>query len=355
VPDHLFILLGAGASFDCASNYVTVRAESRPPLTTELFDSRFEDILHFYPLAETAAAEIQPAVERGPIAIEQFLREKLRDSPHLHRRQMFRAVPLYLQHLLFNISSWEPSTVTGYTRHPDNYSRLVSTTLDLDEAVFITLNYDILLDRRLFAHGPALNDIDSYIGSDKNWSLIKLHGSVNWARRVLNEWTEAPTDPYMAATISAIGDDLALDHPIELRLHTSVGAVRHEGGSSSQTNGSLFYPALSAPLGPGDELVCPDTHVEHLRKRLQARDGLHLLVIGYSGLDEEVLRLFGESDNHLRSLTVVSNSEEAAILTKNAITSVIGLGGVGLSKLFVSGFDEFARSGELQDRIADLR
>jgi len=178
---------------------------------------------------------------------------------------------------------------------------------------------------------------------------------VNWARRVLNEWTEAPTDPFLAATFAAIGDELKVDHPIELRLHPSIGTVRHEGGSSSQTGGSLFYPALSAPLGPGDELVCPDKHVAHLRERLQAHDGLHLLVIGYSGLDEEVLRLLGENDNHLRSLTVVSNSEEAAILTKNAITSVIGLGGVGLSKLFVRGFDEFARSGELQDRIADLR
>ncbi len=155
MPDHLFILLGAGASYDCASNYVTVQAKSRPPLTTELFESRFEDVLHFYPLAETAAAEIQPAVESGPIAIEQFLREKLRDSTHLHRRQMFMAVPLYLQHLLFDISSWDLATNTGYTRHPDNYSRLVSAALDLDEAVFITLNYDILLDRRLFAHGPA--------------------------------------------------------------------------------------------------------------------------------------------------------------------------------------------------------
>ena len=358
MPDHLFILLGAGASFDCASHHVTRQMDSRPPLTTELFESRFENTLNAYPLAEAAAADIQPAVARGAIALEEFLRETLRDSPHPHLRQQFRAVPLYLQHLLFDISSWDMSTLRGYTRHPDNYNRLISAALELDEVVFITLNYDILLDRRLFAYAP-LTSMDSYITAGANWSLIKLHGSVNWGRRVLSDWDLAPSDPYLAATFAAIGDDLTVHHNIELRLASDLWDVRHQGSANSRAlDGRLFYPALSAPLGPGDELVCPPAHTAHLVDRLQAYDGVNLMVIGYSGLDEEVLKLFRESENHLRSLTVVSNTEEAAILTKSAITHAIDFPGSGrspiLDQFVVGGFDQYAQSEDLRLRIEGL-
>jgi hypothetical protein len=121
MPDHLFILLGAGASLDCTSRNVPAVLDRRPPLTYELFASRFTKTLHEYRLAEAAAADIQPAVAAQTIALEEFLRTTLRDSPHAHRRQQFRAVPLYLQHLLFDISAWDeplpaiPRTLTTTT------------------------------------------------------------------------------------------------------------------------------------------------------------------------------------------------------------------------------------------------
>src|SRR5437660_1326599 len=136
MPDHLFILLGAGASLDCTSpNVPEAILERRPPLTNELFASRFTNTLHQYRLAEATAADIQPAVAARAIALEEFLRTTLRDSPHAHRRQEFRAVPLYLQHLLFDASAWDPGHQRGYTPHPDNYNRLISAALELDEAV----------------------------------------------------------------------------------------------------------------------------------------------------------------------------------------------------------------------------
>ena len=41
----------------------------------------------------------------------------------LFRRQQFRAIPLYLQHLLFEVSAWDPAARRGYTVNPDNYNR----------------------------------------------------------------------------------------------------------------------------------------------------------------------------------------------------------------------------------------
>lgn len=151
--------------------------------------------------------------------------------------------------------AWDPGHNRGYTPHPDNYNRLISVALELEEAVFITLNYDTLLDRRLFAYSP-LTSMDSYTDAGKNWALIKLHGSVDWGRQVANEWEIPDSDPYLATTFAGFGDHLTVHGDVTLRLNADLRLVRQEG-QSSQSGGRLFYPALSAPLGPGDELVCP--------------------------------------------------------------------------------------------------
>ena len=64
MPCRLLVILGAGASYDCASgNGGALHEELRPPLVTQLFENRysFTRILHNYPLAEQAAADIRPA------------------------------------------------------------------------------------------------------------------------------------------------------------------------------------------------------------------------------------------------------------------------------------------------------
>jgi hypothetical protein len=170
---------------------------------------------------------------------------------------------------------------------------------------------------------------------------------------VLNSWELADNDPYCAETIRRLVDDLRLDEQIVLRERGEVRALRHEGaGTSERAMGVLYYPALAAPLGPGDKLVCPPEHVDHLRNRVAAYDGLNLLVIGYSALDDEVLKLFRESGNSLRSLSVVSHEREAAEQTVSRITQQVGLSGD--VQLFINGFDAFARGDDLRQLIASL-
>ena len=61
--------------------------------------------------------------------------------------------------------------------------------------------------------------------------------------------------------------------------------------AAAQGLSSLRWQALAVPLGPEDELVCPSAHVSRAEQMLEQMDGLNLLVIGYSGLDREVLGL----------------------------------------------------------------
>ena len=74
----------------------------------------------------------------------------------------------------------------------------------------------------------------------------------------------------------------------------------------------LYFPALSVPLGSQDELVCDPKHVDFLRQRLQNAEGLNLLVIGYCGADQEVLRLLRESESSVRSLLVINQDTASA-------------------------------------------
>jgi hypothetical protein len=57
----------------------------------------------------------------------------------------------------------------------------------LDEAEvaeFVTLNYDLFLDRALEIYGSA-SGMDWYVDRSRMFRLYKLHGSVNWGRRLL--------------------------------------------------------------------------------------------------------------------------------------------------------------------------
>jgi hypothetical protein len=344
----LVVITGAGASYDCVSSHVLRRTEYRPPLVVELFagvPAAYAEILHEYPLAEAAAADIRPQLDAGAVAIEQFLRERLRDSSDPYARRRYLAVPLYLQHLLFQISKTDGS---GYTRHPDHYDALVNAVLPLDEVIFITLNYDTLLDQRLFLYSN-LHSMDAYIEPGRNWSLIKLHGSVNWGR-VVRERTDASysTSIPIVNSLFARLIKVELEDEIVLRDNDDLSCARYDSAAKT-----LFYPALSVPLGH-DEVVCPPSHHDHLRARLGELYGLNLIVIGYSGLDREVLTILKESKNSLRSLLVVSDRQESALGTAEAITQQFH--SIAPPEIVTGGFSELVSSGMLHrfiERIVD--
>jgi hypothetical protein len=321
----------------------------RPPLVTGLFEARpaFTPILREYPLAQSAAADIRPAIAGGSVVLEAYLRDQLRDSEHEHDRKRYWAIPLYLQHLFWQIAQWPG----GFTGHPDNYDRLVSAALRADEVIFITLNYDDLLDRRLFIYDP-LRSMESYISDVRNWSLIKLHGSVDWGRRV-DGVDVLENDPFLANTFASLGELIDLSKGIVLRQHADLRGKRLD-----ESGVSAYYPALSAPLGEKDELVCPPNHLAHLTERLGDWDSPDVLVVGYSGLDEEVLNMLREPARPIRSLVVVNGTEGAGAAAARQIKAAVSVlsppEGDGVTCVD-SGFDKFVRSGNLDSYIETIR
>jgi hypothetical protein len=56
-----------------------------------------------------------------------------------------------------------------------------------EKVLFVSLNYDLLLDSALERYGgEEFEDIDSYISVARKWSFVKPHGSANWARILEN-------------------------------------------------------------------------------------------------------------------------------------------------------------------------
>jgi hypothetical protein len=314
VTGPLIVLLGAGASHDCASEEVE-RHPPSPPLASQLFDTDYNQVLARYPAAQMVAADLRKEGRLGnALAIEELIRTRYRESDHPLDRKKYASLPCYLQDLLFTVGD---AYVEG--SQPDNYDLLVSGVLQLPDVIFITLNYDTLLDDRLAVLDPIAS-LDDYVDPSRRWSLVKLHGSVNWGRRVQRSGLD--TD------FHNLDPDLALAETIELRdfddlewggTTGALDSVRFDARPvvaapyfpSGEPPGA-YYPAVSVPIGTGDELVCPDAHVEFLRERLDTSEPKHLLVIGYSANDREVIRLFQEAKPVIQTLMVVSTDSGQA-------------------------------------------
>jgi hypothetical protein len=207
------------------------------------------------------------------------------------------------------------------------------------EVLFVTLNYDLLLDRRLDVLSP-LNTLQDYVKPDRRWALIKLHGSVDWGRVVQSGSVEGPGDLFRPPA------DLAYSHQIEIAPRYLAGA----GESSLNTfrrhppdGPYIQFPALSVPLGEEDELSCPPEHVEHMTSRIQLSEGLHILVVGYSGIDLEVLNLLKRTDTTIKTLAVVNKDKHEADRVHARMASQIEPRGVGSGWVWPGDFSEFVQ------------
>jgi hypothetical protein len=333
MPDKtLFVVLGAGATKGCAANS-SIYGEWNPPLTRELFDTRFDVILQQYPVLHGAVPEIREAMGDDTQSLEDFLRESYRDDGDKLNQRVRHTIPLYLQDLLHRVS-------IDWTRRPDHYDLLIRQSLRrFERVIFVTLNYDILLDRALHGISPLLGMGDFIsISDDKPWALIKLHGSITWVRKV-------QTDGYRSEEVPA---DLVVGDEIHHRWTESLGEMRVWDEPHYRGPG---YPALSTPFGSEDDLNCPAEHVEFLCERFNEEDALEMLIIGYSGIDKALLRLLVDAEARIRNVTIVDSNREYAEVALGRVSEEIE---IESAEPATENFQAFARttglSGFLQRR-----
>lgn len=265
-----------------------------PPLTVDLFDERrYDEVLSRYNLAHQAGRLLNEQMGQGDALGLEHALHSLKHSAFAHHKHMAMAVPPYLQELLHQVSE------DRYTQAV-NYDRLIEQLLRLEYVFFVSLNYDVLLDRRLDGH-HQLWELEDYLGTSRNWSLIKPHGSVNWSH--LTTTAYAPAAPPI---------DLSVDRSTFFfeRPTASLQQLRPAAEPSAST--TRVYPALAMPEGPDDTLVLPGEHRKFFLDSITAARKIDILVIGYSGLDRQILDLIGSAGCEVRHMTIVNQDGATA-------------------------------------------
>lgn len=244
-------------------------------------------------MAQAAAPAIRDAIEHakeggGAFSIEKFILDNYVNGGDRDGRRKFLALHWYLQDVLYEVSE-------NYAIHADNFDRLISALRNLGRPLaFITLNYDVILDRKLedYRH-QAFTSLDDYVVDREGIRLFKLHGSINWGHPI---YSDAPLHDVTRLTPA----DLRFDAETYVLASTDPVAVVNRGPSVDDLRiGAIvegqritpfkLFPALSVPLGDANDVSCPATHVDTLRKVVADCEAIDLLTIGYSGLDQQAV------------------------------------------------------------------
>lgn len=311
------VILGAGASFDCASEGSQIHNEAwRPPLTIDLFRGlksvdaglksdedpdqhthrpEFFEILNDYPGARTLSASIIPRLAAGAAGLEEVLRE-LAESEDRTERQDYMQIPAYIRDVITRCD-------LNFVQLPLAYTQLVTKLLraDTHRVLFLVLNYDTLLERALadYRINLAIHGMDDYIAKDRPAHLVKLHGSIDWFAPILTEaktWDDAvgQSDALDAVRIGVGVAGITRFKKVQEAYKTRDVRIRWDGRNY------VGYPVVTAPVGgkgPQD-IVCPPDHEEAARRFLAGDDGdgpcTKFLIAGTSGLDDDLLQRLHE-------------------------------------------------------------
>ena len=193
----LLVIFGAGASYDSVPDHPPPTPplpamrrfgltgpfeDDRPPLASQLFDNRkpFVQAMTHFPECK----ELIPSLRKPDVMVEQELakiREQAKSYPRAH--QELAAICYYLHFALWECQARWYDVHSGIT----NYAALLRAidfwrSHSKEKICFVTFNYDTMLEAAMWQvlrfQAPLL---DSYI-SQENYTLIKLHGSINWGR-----------------------------------------------------------------------------------------------------------------------------------------------------------------------------
>jgi hypothetical protein len=273
----LLVIFGAGASYDSDPSRRPAISQfqsltDRPPIANQLFDNRpgFVDALDKFPQCKRIVPLLRNVTAPG--AFEQTLQGLQAQSERYPARlPQLAAIRFYLRHMLWHCEDrWQ-----GLHRGVTNYA----TLLDLlnmwrpphQPILLVTFNYDRMLERALGHFAQKFTEITHYIASER-FLVFKLHGSVNWGRRIQTQIVTEGRHPEQiahelieqAANLKFVDEYRVLDHPDVVNDRARV-----------------YFPAIALPVEQKVAFECPESHLEVLRKHLPRVT--RILTVGWRG------------------------------------------------------------------------
>jgi len=270
----LLAIFGAGASYDSSPTHRPgPKNNDRPPLADELFEERprFSNNLRRFPECLGLIPNLR---HRHPssITVEQELDRLLQEAEYYPaRRAQLMAIRYYLHLTLYECINYWVNVHGGV----ENYAALLDHIEQWrgrrhGRVVLVTFNYDTMIENALLGREVIIRDIDGYVTDDR-YKLVKVHGSVNWARDVT-----APSglahNP--GALIQAASDLRFCQWWITSEFPVSY--VQTPTGTHVPA-----VPAIALPLQMKTEFECPPPHLDVLKQHLP--EVTKCLVIGWRG------------------------------------------------------------------------
>ncbi len=299
----LLVILGAGASYNSAEaddvdpSRRHEIAEWQPPLAKELFQARSHFGAAIGRLSDYSSglvSELRAAVSANK-PLEQLLDEVMvRAATDSRSSTELMALRYYLREVIAACSAnWLAMThqVTNYhflVHRLDRWARAANEC-----ALYVTFNYDILLEHACRQVELYVTDLESYT-SHPRAKLFKPHGSINWAHHVEFDMVPGVSErDYVIRNASSI----KVPPAIEVRTNWRAGV-----------RGQEWIPALAVPVETKGEFECPPEHMETLRALLPTVD--RVLVIGWRATEQNFIDLLkGESPKALRRILIACKSK----------------------------------------------
>lgn len=365
--EKLLIITGAGASHDVVetirNSQTTITSlhsniKYRPPLTEKLFDMTFSDhesacikeVLHRNQMSYQAAYEYK--MSGSELTLEKYL-QGLRDSNTIEAQRRYWSIPIYLYELFSEICQNYLHSRNGV---PSNYLALFNLFVKLGckKVLWINLNYDLFADMAIKnAVAGEIRTIDDYANMKTRDNIdimyVKPHGSLDWFIQIKGKTTRSKIVTGKVEDYSNF--ESILDNKIQLNP-TYVHETEEVGRGHIQQHINTVcpnsaYPAIAVPVGRY-KFVHDE---QRIRLLPELKTASHLLCIGFSARDEDVLSLLKELPR-IEKLLIVNGKHHANIKSKkeafNNIISTCGCSKVMTSEedaIYDGGFTDLIKNG----------
>ncbi len=282
-----------------------------------------------FPQCQAIMPELQnPSADE---TVERIL-QRFQDEDRPLRRRQLAAVRFYLQ---FMISQCEQEWLQ-VARSGSNYQVLLSQLEIMrapeEEVCLVTFNYDTMLERAIFATlGLPIRGLTDYISSQQ-YKLIKLHGSVNWAREVHTSVNGSLNDRGLAWQL--------INQIDQLNITQNYVIIAHHPPEKS---GHPLFPAIAIPVEKKSTYECPDDHIKALNDCLPQIN--NLLVIGWRAAEEHFLSLLRERLGSVRTHIVAGSKSDVDEIVDRLKRAQVRINDVQAT---VEGFTAFTQANRLR-------
>lgn len=332
----LLVVFGAGSSFDSAPARPVseFNLPERPPLANDLFADGpfFADAITYFPRCQPIVPYLQQIPETTSLEAQlQQLQTEASEYPERHRQ--IAAIRYYLQFRLLQCERQWFSAIKGITNYKTLLDQIQRRLQSNEQVCLVTFNYDRMLEQALTSVNVSVANFPSYVAHPQ-WKLIKLHGSVHWAREV-----ETPINDVISR-----GDWDIVKELIEsaMTVKFSNRFRINENLPIAKDGNIALSPAIAVPLIEKEEFECPPDHLDALRTFLPTVK--KVVVIGWRGSERHFLRMLAEHMRHPIEGIFVCGSKDAAQLP---IDNLRRAGVTGTLRALDSGFTKFVKLREI--------